>query len=54
MKQTLLIPRAIAEWIEYCKSRDITLYGALEPYECIYRWYLIIVGFYQRQYTTAL
>ena len=27
MKQTLLIPRAIAEWIEYCKSRDITLYG---------------------------
>lgn len=31
MKQTLLIPRAIAEWIEYCKSRDIPLYGALEP-----------------------
>lgn len=31
MKQTLLIPRAIAEWIEYCKSRGISLYGALEP-----------------------
>lgn len=31
MKQTLLIPRAIAEWIEYCKGRGITLYGALEP-----------------------
>ena len=31
MKQTLLIPRAIAEWIEYCKDRGITLYGALEP-----------------------
>lgn len=30
MKQTLLIPRVIAEYIEYCKSRDITLYGALE------------------------
>ena len=31
MKQTLLIPRAIAKWIEYCKGRCITLYGALEP-----------------------
>lgn len=31
MKQTLLIPRAIAEWIEYCKSGGISLYGALEP-----------------------
>ena len=31
MKQTLLIPRDIAEWIEYCKGRGITLYGALEP-----------------------
>lgn len=31
MKQTLLIPRAIAEWIEYCKSHSITLYGALDP-----------------------
>lgn len=31
MKQTLLIPRAIAEWIEYCKSCSITLYGALDP-----------------------
>lgn len=30
MKQTLLIPRDIAEWIEYCKSCSITLYGALE------------------------
>ena len=31
MKQTLLIPRDIAEWIEYCKSHSITLYGALDP-----------------------
>ena len=31
MKQTLLIPRDIAEWIEYCKSCSITLYGALDP-----------------------
>lgn len=31
MKQTLLIPRGIAEWIEYCKSCSITLYGALDP-----------------------
>lgn len=31
MKQTLLIPRDIAEWIEYCKSRSITLYKALHP-----------------------
>lgn len=31
MKQTLLIPRAIAEWIEYCKSCSITLYGSLDP-----------------------
>ena len=31
MKQTLLIPRVIAEWIEYCKSCSITLYGALDP-----------------------
>lgn len=31
MKQTLLIPRCIAEWIEYCKSCSITLYGALDP-----------------------
>lgn len=31
MKQTLLIPRDIAEWIEYCKSRSIPLYKALHP-----------------------
>lgn len=31
MKQTLLIPREIAEWVEYCKSCSITLYGALDP-----------------------
>lgn len=31
MKQTLLIPRDIAEWIEYCKSCSITFYGALDP-----------------------
>lgn len=30
MKQTLLIPRDIAEWIEYCKSRSITLCDALK------------------------
>lgn len=31
MKQTLLIPRDIAEWIEYCKHNAFTIYGALEP-----------------------
>ena len=31
MKQTLLIPREIAEWIEYCKKNDFTLLGALDP-----------------------
>jgi hypothetical protein len=31
MKQTPLIPRDIAEWIEYCKSCSITFYGALDP-----------------------
>lgn len=25
------IPREIGEWIEYCKSCSITLYGALDP-----------------------
>lgn len=31
MKITLKIPREIGEWIEYCKSCSITLYGALDP-----------------------
>ena len=31
MKITLRIPREIGEWIEYCKSCGITLYGALDP-----------------------
>ena len=31
MKITLRIPREIGEWIEYCKARGISLYGALEP-----------------------
>lgn len=31
MKITLRIPREIGEWIEYCKSCSITLYGALDP-----------------------
>lgn len=31
MKQTLLIPREIAEWIEYCKKNDFTILGALDP-----------------------
>lgn len=31
MKITLKIPREIGEWIEYCKDRGMTLYGALEP-----------------------
>ncbi len=29
MKQTILIPRDIAEWIEYCKHNNITLYKSL-------------------------
>lgn len=31
MKITIRIPREIGEWIEYCKSCSITLYGALDP-----------------------
>lgn len=31
MKITIRIPREIGEWIEYCKSYSITLYGALDP-----------------------
>ena len=31
MKITLRIPREIGEWIEYCKSCSITLYGVLDP-----------------------
>lgn len=31
MKITIRIPREIGEWIEYCKSHCITLYGALDP-----------------------
>lgn len=31
MKMTLRIPREIGEWIEYCKRRGFTIYGALEP-----------------------
>lgn len=31
MKITIKIPREIGEWIEYCKARGISLYGALEP-----------------------
>lgn len=31
MKITVKIPREIGEWIEYCKSCSITLYGALDP-----------------------
>lgn len=31
MKITMRIPREIGEWIEYCKSCSITLYGALDP-----------------------
>lgn len=31
MKITIKIPREIGEWIEYCKDRGMTLYGALEP-----------------------
>lgn len=31
MKITLRIPREVGEWIEYCKSCSITLYGALDP-----------------------
>lgn len=31
MKITMRIPREIGEWIEYCKSRSITLYKALHP-----------------------
>lgn len=31
MKITISIPREIGEWIEYCKSCSITLYGALDP-----------------------
>ena len=31
MKITIKIPREIGEWIEYCKSCSITLYGALDP-----------------------
>lgn len=31
MKITIKIPREIGEWIEYCKGKGLTLYGALEP-----------------------
>lgn len=31
MKVTLRIPREIGEWIEYCKRRGFTIYGALAP-----------------------
>ena len=31
MKITIKIPREIGEWIEYCKDRGMSLYGALEP-----------------------
>lgn len=31
MKITLKILRGIGDWIEYCKSCNITLYGALDP-----------------------
>lgn len=31
MKITIKIPREIGEWIEYCKTHCITLYGALDP-----------------------
>ena len=31
MKITMRIPREIGEWVEYCKSRSITLYKALHP-----------------------
>lgn len=35
MKITMRIPREIGEWIEYCKARGISLYGALEPVDII-------------------
>lgn len=31
MKMIIKIPREIGEWIEYCKTHCITLYGALDP-----------------------
>lgn len=31
MKITMRIPREIGEWIEYCKRRGFTIYGALAP-----------------------
>ncbi len=31
MKTTVNIPREIGEWVEYCKRRGFTIYGALAP-----------------------
>ena len=35
MKITIKIPREIGEWIEYCKDRGMSLYGALEPVDIL-------------------
>jgi hypothetical protein len=29
--QKVVVPKFVAEWIEYCKANDITLLGALDP-----------------------
>ncbi|MCK3895777.1 DUF1642 domain-containing protein, partial [Streptococcus suis] len=29
--QTVLVPKFVAEWIEYCKSNKLTLLGAFDP-----------------------